>query len=231
MIWVRRILTLPLGLLLFVLVFFAVFALEISGTFLNPSYYPKELKKANVYEFVLADLATSALDEARELNQEDLHEELEQNPLVTLGLSTEDIVSSLNRSIPPEWVQEIVEQVFDELGRYIAARHHEFEVTIQAGERVVTMVDEAKFLLRKADAYNILFEELLSPAARDAVEERLPLGLNVTGDRLVTSARRVIPPEWVQENVEAALDGITPYVVGDSAIPFEYMCSSRIEPK
>ena len=215
MIWIRRILTLPLGLLLLFLLFIVVFTLQVSGTFLNPGFYPKELSKANVYEFVLVDLTTSALDEARELTDEDLLEGLEENPLVTLGLSTEDIVLSLNRSIPPEWVQGIVEQVFEELGRYIAGRHDEFEVTIQAGDRVVTMVDEAKFLLRKADAYNILFEEVAAPAAEDAVDVRLPFGLEVTSDRLVTSVRRVISPEWVQENVEAALDELTPYVVGD----------------
>ena len=45
--------------------------------------------------------------------------------------------------------------------------------------------------------------------------EELPFGLEISSERLVTSARRVAPHDWVQTNVEAALDELTPYVVGD----------------
>ena len=72
MIWVRRILTIPLGVLLLALLLVAVIALQIDGTFLDPDFYPQELDDANIYEFVLVDLATSALDEGRELTVEEL---------------------------------------------------------------------------------------------------------------------------------------------------------------
>ena len=78
---------------------------------------------------------TSALDEARELDAEDLPEQLDENPLVTVGLSTEEIVSSINRAIPPEYLQDIVEQVIEEVGRYVTGERDEFTVTIQAGEQ------------------------------------------------------------------------------------------------
>ena len=105
MIWLRRALTIPSGLLFFLLLLATLVLLQVNDTFLNPDYYPEELRKASIYEFVLVDLLTSALDEARALDAGKVSEELDENPLVTSGLSTEEIVSSVNRAIPPEWVQ------------------------------------------------------------------------------------------------------------------------------
>ena len=215
MIWLRRILTIPLVLALLLLLLVALVVLQVGGTFLDPDYYPKLLRESDAYEFLLVDVTTSALDEARELDEEDSSEELDENLLVTLGLSTEEIVSSINRAIPPEYVQELVEQVFEEVGKYVTGERDEFTVTIQAGEHREALVQEVKALLRKADAYSLLYKELVPPAVEDAVVEGLPFGLEISSERLVASARRVAPPDWVQTNVEAALDELTPYIVGD----------------
>ncbi len=216
MILVRRLLTIPLGIFLFVFILLAVVFLQASGSFLDPGYYVKELRKANVYEFLLVDLVRSGLDEARELDSEDFTtEKLDENPLVTLGLSTDDIASSINTAIPPEWVQSLVEEAFAEVGRYVTGEQDEFTVTLRAGDRVDPLVTEFKSLLRKADAYNLLFEELVDPAIDDALTDELPLGLEVTGARLSQSVRRVVPPDWIQEQVEAALDEIIPYATGE----------------
>ena len=230
MIWVSRILTVPLGFILIILLVIALVGSQIGGKVLNPQFYPEVLRKANIYEFVLVDLTTTALDEARSIEIHDLPWDLEENPLVTLGLSTEDIVSSLNAAIPPEYVQSLVEQFFDQVGQYVAGERDEFEVTVQAGAQVVQIVSEIKSLLRRADAYNLLFEEIISPAAEDALATELPLGLSVSSDRLVAAALRVAPPEWVQAQVEAALDEVTPYVVGERAgFEVRVRLSDRVE--
>ena len=38
------------------------------------------------------------------------------------------------------------------------------------------MVPSIKGLMRKADAYNLLFEQVVDPRVRDAVDFELPLG-------------------------------------------------------
>ena len=77
------------------------------------------------------------------------------------------------------------------------------------------MVEEIKSLLRKADAYDLMFDELITPAIEKAVAQELPFSVNLTSERLGQSARRIAPPEWVQAQVETALDEITPYLIGD----------------
>ena len=215
MIWVRRGLTVPLGVILFVLMLGALIILQVSQTFMNPGFYIERLRKENIYEFILDDLATVALDDARELDPKRIAKDLDENPLVTSGLSTEEIVSSVNRAIPPAWVQAQVEQVLNQAGRYITGESDGFLITIQAGDQVTAVVSEAKTLARKADAYNIVFEEIVAPAVQDATSEDLPLGLDISDERLVDSVRKVASPDWMRAQVEAAIDEVTPYIIGE----------------
>ncbi len=215
MIWLRRIITIPFGLFLFVFLLAAIVLLEVNDTFLDPDYYRDTLRDADIYRWALNDLATVAFDEAREYPPAEIDPDLDENPLVTSGLSTEDFVVALNQALPHEWVQELVEQVLDEPGNYLTGEYDDFAVTLQAGDRVLLMVDQAKDLMRRADAYNLLFEQIVTPTVEEAVRDELPLGIDLTADRAVASARKIVPAEWVQANVENVLDTLTPYAVGE----------------
>ena len=215
MLLVRRLLTIPAGIALLLFLVVALVVVQVSGTFLDPDFFPRELRKANLYEFVVVDLLTSAVDEARELSPEEFSDSFDSNPLVASELSTEDIVSSVNRAVPPEWIQAQVEEAFDQIGRYLNGERDEFTLTIQAGERVPTVVAEIKGLLRKADAYGLLFDEVITPAIDDALANELPLDVDISSQRIADAVRAVAPREWVQAQVESALDELTPYVVGE----------------
>ena len=221
MIWLRRVLSIPVGIVFFVLLLLTLVLLQISNSFLNPDYYPEQLRKADIYEFVLNDLLTSAIDERREQEREKRDaagtgQSVTSTPLLSSGLSTEQIVSAVNRAVPPEWAQELVEQSFDEIGRYLTGERDQFAFTLSAGDRVDTLVEEFKSLIRSSDAYEVLFQEVITPEIKKAVaKKKLPLGVEFTTERLVQAARPVVPSEWVQEQVEMVLDELTPYFVGD----------------
>ena len=235
MIWLRRILTAPLGLLFFVILLVTLVMLQVNDTFLNPDYYPEQLRKADIYEFVLNDLLTSALDEQRERERKqrdaDDSDQIDTRTLLlSSGLTTEQIVSAVNRALPPEWAQELVERNFDEVGRYLIGERDEFAVTPAAADRVKAVVEELKSLIRTADSYEVLFQEAITPAIEKWVEKDLPLGLEVTSDRLVQAARAVIPREWVEEQVEIVLDEVTPYITGErDTFQIEVQLADRVE--
>ena len=233
MIWIGRIIAMPLGLLLLALLLLTLFTLQVNDTFLKPSYYTDQLAEAGIYEFALNDLLTSALNEARELDASEFTingETPEENPIVTSGLSTERIVQAINRAVPPEYLQDLVEQSFDQFGGYLTAERDEFELTIRAGEQVAIIVDEVKLLLGEADAYSLLFDEAVEPELRKAARVDLPLGVKASSDRLVQAARRIMPPEWVQQLVENTLDEITAYMIGESdTFKVEIGLSDRID--
>lgn len=216
MLIIGRMISIPLGVVFFVLLLLTLMFLQVNDTFLDPDFYPEEMRKADVYEFVLVDLLTSAIDERRELERQKVGEGLEETPLITSGLSTQDIVLSVNRAVPPVWVQGLVEQSFDQVGRYLTGERDEFEFTLRAGEQVKILVDELESLLRKADAYELLFERVVDPAIEDALAVgELPLGVDIPSGKLVEAVRTTVPSEWLREQVEAAIDEAEPYFVDD----------------
>jgi len=226
MILIRRLITVPLGLVFFVLMLAAVLLLAVNERFLQTDAYPELLAETGFYEFVMGPLLTSALDEARELPANEFSDDFSDNPFVLTGLTTEEISASLNRAFPPEWIQELVDTSFDQIGGYIRGERDEFTVQVEAGEQVKIIVDEAQDLLSKAQAYNLLYDEVLDPLLEEFDQGSLPLDVNVRVSSLSAAARAIIPPDWIQDNVEGILDEATPYMVGDTEsfrvhIPFD----------
>ena len=217
MIWVRRAFVIPFALLFFVVLLGNLLLVRFNDTILNESFYVEQLRKADVYNFVLNDLLASALDEARAKDPEDLGSDLDANPLDTTELTTDELVAAVNRVLPPDWVQEQVEQVLEQVGGYATGREDNFSFTIVAKDRVAILVDEAGALFIKANTYDLLFAEVVEPEADKALEDRssLPFGIPLTSERLVRSARAVVSPEWVEAQVRAVIDELTPYIVGD----------------
>jgi len=75
--------------------------------------------------------------------------------------------------------------------------------------------------MRKADIYNFVYDELL-PLALDEAEEEMEkddssdftVDISAIKDDIVSAAREILPPEWLQEKVELATNSIIPYFVG-----------------
>ncbi|MBI4281960.1 MAG: hypothetical protein HY672_00520 [Chloroflexi bacterium] len=217
MIWVRRFFTIPLGLVFIVLFIVTMVVFRLNATVLEPKFYKEELAKAEIYDFALGELPTSAIEELRSKEPDFFSESLEENPLDTLSLTTDDIVSSLRRSLSPSWVQEQVEQVIEQAGGHVTGERDSFEITIEAGERAKATTQEVKGLIRKAHVYDLLFDEIVTPEIDKALEKEgtLPFKVALTGEDLVGAVKRVAPEDWVKDQLDQALDEVTAYMVGD----------------
>ncbi|MFQ5933576.1 MAG: hypothetical protein ACE5KI_02915 [Dehalococcoidia bacterium] len=217
MIWLRRILVIPLGLLFFAVLLAALVILRINGTVFNPDFYADQFRKANIYHFAMNDLLVSALDEARAKDPEDLPGDFNENPVQSIDLTTEEIVAAANRAVPPQWIQAQVEEILDEVGKYASGQRDEFQFTIVAKDRVTDLVSETTDLFVKADTHDLLFDEVVEPEVDEALKDEgvLPLNVPLSSQQLVSSAQRVVPEDWVEEQVVNAIDEVTPYAVGD----------------
>ena len=110
----RRILAVSLGILFLFLLAAELVFLQVGGSFLKSDFYAEELERADFYTFLMGDVASSALDEAREIDVEGLPGGLDGSPLVALGLSNSEVAASLSAAIPPAWVQAKAEDFFGE---------------------------------------------------------------------------------------------------------------------
>lgn len=183
-------------------------------TALEPDFYKEQLVKADIYDFVLTDLLTSAVNDARNLPPEKFPGSQESNALVASGLTTEQITASMSRAVPADWLQSEAEMVIDQLGGYIVGKRDEFELKPQVGDRATIIVDEAQSLLRQSNTYDLVFTEFVDPFVEKAAGSQLPLGIRASPERLSEAVRAVFPPEWISAQVDVLIDGVSPYFTG-----------------
>jgi hypothetical protein len=87
--------------------------------------------------------------------------------------------------------------------------------------------------MREADIYNFVYEEIL-PAALDDIETDDPWDItieisDIEGD-IVSAAEKILPPEWLQTEVESATNTLFPYILGDTDhLTYTLVLKDRIE--
>jgi len=71
--------------------------------------------------------------------------------------------------------------------------------------------------LRRADMYNFAYDKAL-PAALDEIQtdqsSSTPFDITNIQDEIVSSAKKIVPPQWLQAQVEAATNTMIPYFLG-----------------
>lgn len=220
MIWLTRALSIVVGAVFFLVLLFTLVVGQIGGSLLSPGFYTSLLDENDVYEFALVDFPTALLEDRRAVEEAKTGAEIEDTPLLDSGLTTERLVSALNRAVPPEWLREAVERNIDEIGAYVTGRSDDFTLSIATDERADDLFDELRALLDESDAYSILHERLLVPeieeAAADWTRYGLPFGIEVSEERIAAAARAVLPPEWARLQGRSIFDQAAPYLKGDT---------------
>lgn len=72
--------------------------------------------------------------------------------------------------------------------------------------------------LRQANVYSFLYDKALPALLEDASKEsELPLNIDLAAAKveLVSAARQVLPPDWLQAQVEQAINKVLPYALGE----------------
>ncbi len=191
--------------------------MQLGDTLLNPRFYVEEFREADVYQFALVDLLGSFLEDARALPASKLPAGLERNPLDAPELDTNEIVASVNRAMPPEWAQEVTEQVLEQVGGYLTGRQDEFALTPRAGTRLKMMLNELQHLLQTGDAYDFAYDEIVDPRIEDYLSNaEIATTFDIPADRVALAVRNTLPPEWTQAQVEGALEELSGYMVGET---------------
>ena len=56
---IRRLLTIPTGIVFFVSLLITLVVLEVNASFMDVDFYPEQMRKADIYNFLLVDLLAS----------------------------------------------------------------------------------------------------------------------------------------------------------------------------
>ena len=139
-----------------------------------------------------------------------------ENPLNATGLSTERIVNSLNRALPPGWLRAQTERNLDQLVPYFAGDRDRFTARLDVSDRVPQIIEEGGVLVENANVRAILFDTLLT-AELDAIHRAMTAsGLDMDRDRLERAISAVFNEEWTSQQATALYYEIAPYATGQT---------------
>ena len=210
MIWFRRVLIIPLLIVLITALQIATIANFTAGTLLTPRFYLDRLSESNVYFFSLNDLPISALFEIEKRSNEDGIDYTD-----VLEMSDVEIVKTLNTIIPPEWVKNSVESSGVAVGDYIRGTNEEFDIHIPLSDRAIVASQELKKIIESSNLHEFVMETQVKPAVTSAASGNWPLGITVSEQRLMKSVEEVASEKWVSAQISSALDEVIPYIVGE----------------
>ena len=181
MIFARRVFAVLLGGFFFVALLSALLLLRMSGTFLKPEFYPGQFEEVGVYRFVMTDVLTSVLDEARVIEADDFGAEMSGNPLDVSGLTTDQIVEAVNRAMSPQDLQEIAAPAVFRAGQYVSAERDAVSIRIKADGQIKGVADEVHELMQEADAYDRILEKEVEPRIQQVTDEVFGRNEQVSG--------------------------------------------------
>ena len=205
----RRAVALGLGVVFIVLAVAAFLVYHANSTLLDPNFYVEQVREADAFTYLYDEAGPLAIQEIET-----------ENPDLDIPLTDVSgrIIASVRETLPPDWLDEQVEEGLNEILPYVTGDSDTFTVSIQLGERLRGAGPILKDAIRDEEVMALLYEDALSRGIDEALvrEGQLPFDLAFTNRELQDSFRRIAPPEWLTAQFDTAVDAFIPYVVGDT---------------
>jgi hypothetical protein len=210
MIWVRRILAIPL-LILFVVSFIAVLVLtQVNNSFANPGFYNDQMKRADMYNFVYDSALPAALDQVKTDVSADIN--------INVDAIKESVASAARKIAPPEWLQAQTELATETIIPYLTGKTDSFTYSVVLKDRVEIAAEVVKSDIIHGNAFNSLYNDGISYAA-DRVAQNigiLPYSLTFSKDEIENALKQAIPIDWAASQASAGVDALEAYMIGNS---------------
>jgi hypothetical protein len=211
MIWLRRVLAIPL-IFLFVLTFVLGLVLcHLSGTVGSAGFYNGQMRKAQVYDWIHDSLLPAVLDEAGVESPTDF-------PIDTPEMK-EDILTVAETTFPPEWLEETFEGATKQIIPYVVGDKNSFTITIDVQSRIDPMADGIKDVVdgHAAEIYDYVTSDLIVPAVTEqlALGADLPYGITLTDEEITDIVAQAMPQDWAIAQFKSMIDSLAAYLKGD----------------
>ncbi|MBN2098039.1 MAG: hypothetical protein JW753_00425 [Dehalococcoidia bacterium] len=211
MIWLRRVLAIPL-IFLFVLTFVLGLVLcHLSGTVGSAGFYNGQMRKAHVYDWIHDSLLPAVLDEAGVESPTDF-------PIDTPEMK-EDILTVAETTFPPEWLEETFEGATKQIVPYVVGDRNSFAITIDVQSRIDPMADGIKDVVdgHATEIYDYVTSDLIVPAVTEqlALGTDLPYGIALTDEEITDVVAQAMPQDWAIAQFKSMIDSLAAYLKGD----------------
>ena len=220
-----------LALVFAVLFIVALTASRVVNTVGDPAYITGVLDEVDTYDFIYDELIDAALTD-----------------LTTQGVRFDNGVSGQAQTItfdepekfkaaakkfidtvaPREYSRRKIAELLNGLIPYATGRSDEFTIDLETQARIEAIPEAVRLAAAEIGLGELLTRELIAPAIRDLSGSLTDeaLGFSFTPDEAEAAARRILPPEWIEQQVFDAVDEMAPYMSGRND-SFEVVISIR----
>jgi len=211
MIWLRRIIAIPLAVLFVILALLVLVAFRVNATIGNPDFYTEQLQQADMYRFIYDDVLPAALEESETDGDTG-------GVSVILSPLKPHLVEVVRQTLPPEWLQAEVEQVINEVVPYVWGETDTFAINVQLKDRVVAGAEAIKDVLHREDVFPVMYEQLIQSITGEvtSAEDGMPAMLAASGEGMEMMLRAVLPEDWLLEQLDSAIDEVVPYLTKET---------------
>ncbi|MBI4199592.1 MAG: hypothetical protein HY535_03860 [Chloroflexi bacterium] len=166
-----------------------------------------EARQEKVYRFLFDDVI--APEAEKRLKTQDF-------PL-GITLDSKEVVAAAQEVVPRPWVSELVAHGVDELVPYLTGEAEHFQLRVRLTDRLEAARAPAKRLLQGSGVYDVLSRDEFAREVDKQLNafSPLPFGVVIGSQQVVPVLQQVFPQEWVQAQVEAALDRVVRYLTNE----------------
>jgi hypothetical protein len=211
MIWLRRVLAIPLIVIFVITLILALVLTHLSGTVGSAGFYNGQMRQAHVYEWVYDNLTPAALDEAGVEMPTDF-------PVDTPELKR-DIVAVAKQAFPPKWLQGTFENATRQIFPYVMGDKNSFTITIDVQNRIGPMADGINGVVdnHTQEIYDYVTDELIVPAMTEqlGLGAALPYGITLTDEEISDFVAQAMPQDWAIAQFKSMVNSIAGYLKGD----------------
>ena len=191
-------------------------------TLFDDSFIADQLVEQDVYNWLHDDLIRVALDDMANvgvsIDSGYLPEGQTTVSFIDPATTRDEARALLRATFPPEYLQETAAAALAEFIPYVRGESDDFAIPLALNDRVSDFFSGLKASYINIDAANILVDELIAPAAEKSAQDFTegPFGLVLSPEQARDAARKIVPPEWIDEQVFGAFASLSLYLSGRS---------------
>ncbi len=212
MIWLRRVLAIPLIIIFVLLLIAALVLTTLNGTIGNARFYNNQMRQADVYKWVYDNLTPAVLDQIEVESPTDF-------PIDTPGLKKEIVVVAME-AFPPQWLQETFEGASVQIVPYVVGDKDTFTINIMLQSRITPLADGINKVVdnHKKEIYNYVTEDLIVPAITESLgtNTTLSYGITLTDSEISAAIKAAMPQDWTITQFKEMIDSIAEYMKGET---------------
>ena len=207
MIQLRRIIAILLAVVFVILSPLVLVAFRVNATAANPDFYAEQLHQANIYHFIYDDMLPAAVEEVG------IGEDTSGAGAIILPFKPY-LVEMVKQTLPEEWLQAQTEHAIHEVVPYVRGETAAFRVTVPLKDRVEAGAMAIKNALHREDVFPVIYEQLIQLIVEDIApsEEDMPALVAISGEEMEMLLRKVVPEDWLLEQIDSAVDEVIPYL-------------------